>query len=404
MRRSRSTAAGIAEQAKDSEGLMARFPHVVTLTNFGTELSTPVCEFREAILAPRDLYAIRSPADTATVYLTKMPRGSERLKMSRDAATARIQAYADKRRRKVASVEKSKAGETIAQRASDKVEENLKLAKDVLVDEMLASPNMLQGLAFTPELIGGQTCTVQPLLFRQQDGYPNKMFIAGASLCGKSYFASMTARSYLVHYPGRRVVVFTVVDSDPVYMELKKWSEDSLKASIDHENLEESKAHFVTRKLRNPEDTDVEFTDEGSVLFFPIDQSMLDDPPDLSLFSNTLCIFDDIESGLEKPIKNAIMTLRDSVINTGRHLQIDVIVARQQLLDFSATRTPLNNIYQVVGFPHSAGKHHFVAFLERYMKLPKKEIAAIMGTPSRWVLINRANPQYVLSEVGIRLI
>lgn len=439
MRRSKSTVALFEtpeeESTKESieESLTFKFPYAITIDSYGPELSTPVCEFIQPIVTVNDPYKLQQPIDSAVVFLTRLPSSQERLILKNKALEEVASDYASKHRKTLDLT--SERGLRIRSRVDDKIDENLKLARTALLKQMSEDKSHLQSLRFSAALLQDQS-VVQPTLYRQQDGYPNKMYIAGASLCGKSYFASMVARGYLTHFPNRRIVVFTVVKKDPVYQGLKRWAHQSLRKSAQEEAMKTTLAPYYPRVFKSsvPADDDegsgddgdtasttveppfkkrrraskggddddsIEWTSTSKVLFFPIDETLLSDPPPLSLFENTLCIFDDVESNVEQRVRAGILELRDSLINTGRHHQIDVIVARQQLLDFGTTRTLLNNIYQIVGFPKSAGKHHFAAFLERYMALDKGIIHNIMNTPSRWVLINRSQPQYVLSQAGI---
>lgn len=401
------------------EALAYKFPYAITTSTFGPELSTPVCEFIRPIISASDPYVLQTPHESAIVYLTRLPTSHERMVLKHRALEDALDAHAKQSRKKRRIARDSDRGQRIQKRVDSRIDENLKLARTVLLQQMaLDHGNHLQSLRFSPSVLH-PSFVAQPTLYRQQDGYPNKMYIAGASLCGKSYFAALMARNYLTHFPNRRVVIFSVVPDDPVYAALKQWTQQSLHRSADEPYMRDVQSAYypkVFKRAKSDKKDDasetatsgdddagdmVEWTSQSKVLFFPLDDSIVTDPPPLSLFKNTLCIFDDVESGVEKSLLTAILSVRDSLINTGRHHQVDVIVARQQLLDFGKTRTLLNNIYQVVGFPQSAGKHHFIAFLERYMGLSKQLIEKIKSIPSRWILINRAQPQYVLSQSGI---
>lgn len=202
-----------------------------------------------------------------------------------------------------------------------------------------------------------------PLMIRQgDDGMGNRVFLAGQSLCGKSYLASQLAKDYSEMFPKNKIALISWVKEDK---------------NLNEKNL--GGKRFV--KIN-------------------IDESILDDPLTLEEFHDKIVIFDDIEHFPNKHVVNELMRFRNCCINAGRHAGIDTIIARQNLLDAHKTKDVLNNCMQVVLFPHSSSRYQARQWLERYLFLPKKLIAKILNVPSRWVLINTTNPTYALHEKG----
>jgi hypothetical protein len=204
---------------------------------------------------------------------------------------------------------------------------------------------------------------LKPLMCRADDeGHAQRLFIAGGTLCGKSFMASKLAKNYQTQFPKRKVIMFSWVDKDDNYDKIKN-----------------------IHRIR-------------------VDDSILDDPIDLKELHDSVCIFDDIEHFTDKHIVSELERIRNSAMNAGRHKNIDVIVARQNMLDGHKTKTCLNSAFQVLGFPHSGGRYQLSEFLKKHMSMDKIQIQKILNLPSRWVLVNRSAPPYVLHEKGCFLL
>ena len=154
-----------------------------------------------------------------------------------------------------------------------------------------------------------------PVMNRQEGGFPNRVYIAGGTLQGKSYIASKLAEDYHKEFPKNKIILFSWVNYDDNYKNLYK-----LKAF---------------HKIR-------------------IDESILENPITLEELHDSITIFDDIEHFPDKEIRKELERVRDSAVNAGRHENIDVIVCRQNLLEGILTKTCLNSSFQVIGFPHSS--------------------------------------------------
>ena len=197
-----------------------------------------------------------------------------------------------------------------------------------------------------------------PLMTRaDKEGHAQRIFLAGGTLSGKSYLAARFARDYNILFPKNKVILFSWVNNDKNFSDIKNF-----------------------HKMR-------------------VDESILDDPIDLSELHDSLCIFDDIEHFTDKYIVQELERIRSAAINAGRHDNIDVICVRQNLLDGHKTKTILNSSFQIIGFPHGGGRYQFGEWLKRHMYLSKPVIDRILNLPSRWVLINK-NPNYCLYSKG----
>ena len=51
-----------------------------------------------------------------------------------------------------------------------------------------------------------------PVMNRQEGGFPNRVFVAGGTLQGKSYIASKLAEDYHKLYPKNKIILFSWVN------------------------------------------------------------------------------------------------------------------------------------------------------------------------------------------------
>jgi hypothetical protein len=203
---------------------------------------------------------------------------------------------------------------------------------------------------------------LEPLFIRQgDDSLNNRIYIAGPSMTGKSFMASLFAKDYKRQFKKNKIAVFSYCDSDK---------------NLNEENL--------GKRLQR----------------IKVDEGILDDPLELSECNSRLCIFDDIGGFSDKKITDELTRFANRICNTGRHQNIDLVVTSQMLLHGHASRTLLNGCFQVIGFPHYSGKYQLHEWMKRYLYLPAKTIDKILSVPSRWILINNAVPLYVLHERG----
>lgn len=210
------------------------------------------------------------------------------------------------------------------------------------------------------------------------NAYPSKLFIAGASLSGKSYLASKIARAFMANHPkGYRIVLISALASDKCF--------DDIERIIGEE-----------RFVRLPVD-DETFNEDTPI-------SLSDVRGDPSKWKGALVIIDDHLSASSKKAVKAAERLKDSILQAGRHYGLSLILCQQQMLNAHQSRTTLTNVFQVCGYPASSGRHSLIAFQKKYMAMTDAQIADNMAIPSRWLLFNRVNPMFVMHERGCFLL
>ena len=193
-------------------------------------------------------------------------------------------------------------------------------------------------------------------LYTTMGGWPNRYLIVGQGLCGKSTLCGLLAKSYKKQYKENEVFVFSSLESD--------------------------KALDICKPKR-----------------IMIDESFIDDPIELPELANSLCIFDDLHDITDKELLKTVLALRDKIYSMGRHHNIAIISSDQLAFKGHESKGIMTNSFVFIMFP-IVSKYQCVQFLTRYMFLPKEQIHKICDLKSRFVLINKNNPLYVLHEHG----
>ena len=193
------------------------------------------------------------------------------------------------------------------------------------------------------------------------------IYISGQSGSGKSTWAGQYARSYQSSNKNSKIIIFSAVDSDKAFegVKLKRVVFDQL---ID---------------------------DEGHIA---------EDMISLEDLKDSLTIFDDIDVIPGRTLRRYIQDLRDQCLQHGRHNNINMICTTHQLMNYKETKILLMEATKVVFFPTSGGAAQIKRFLKSYGELDSREISDIFKIKSRWVMLNKAAPRYILHANGCYMI
>ena len=193
-----------------------------------------------------------------------------------------------------------------------------------------------------------------------------KVFIAGPSGSGKSYYAGK--------YIGE-------------YKKIKKFKKDDV---FIISNVDEDKA-----------------LDEHKPKRIKLNSEVVQDPIHPSELENALIVFDDAERISNKLIRDAIHNLRSACLEESRHYGSRLIVITHQAMQGAKTRGLITEATSFTFFP----KHSAIYFADRYMKvyigLGKKTRNKILKLPSRWVTLYRGAgefPAYCIYDKGAFII
>jgi hypothetical protein len=188
------------------------------------------------------------------------------------------------------------------------------------------------------------------------------LYIAGPSGSGKSTYVNKYVKQYKDTYPENDVYILSRV--------------------VDDKTLE----------------------DNDDIQTIPIDERLLEDPIDNSELEDSIMIFDDIDTIREKDLRECVSSLRDDLLETGRHHKVTLLCTSHLMMNYNKTRTLINEATTVTFFPKSGCVYHIRRFLKEYCGLDRMSIDRIINLPSRWVTVGKTAPMYVLYSQGCYLI
>ena len=216
-----------------------------------------------------------------------------------------------------------------------------------------------------------------------------RMYISGPPRCGKSHLIGQLLREYIRHYPKREIFLFSQIDADraidSVIEEMSitlKWDSDLFTRVDIHKFMDSDSVDIDYFRGRD--------TKSGSR-------------------TGSLCIFDDIDKIPDKEIQKKIDELKDAIQATGRDHEyrggdIDIIVSNHSSLGYKRTQELLNQATYIVVFPKGTSDHHLNTVCQKYCGLSKDQVEKILSSESRYVIIHREMPLFVLEEKRVWLV
>ena len=189
------------------------------------------------------------------------------------------------------------------------------------------------------------------------------VYVTAPSGSGKSYFTKQFIEDYKKAYPKRPVWIFSSLTEDPTLDKLKG-----------------------LRRLKIMEDK-----------FMMADITAKD-------FTDSLCIFDDIDVISNKEVKNKVMKVFNSIAQIGRHHNVSVVFTSHNATNGFETKNILNESHAIVVFPKTAGNRTLKYLLDQYLGFDKNQIRRVRNMNSRWVCICKSYPQAIITmdEVYLR--
>ena len=197
--------------------------------------------------------------------------------------------------------------------------------------------------------------------------------ISGASGAGKTTIASQIIKNYKDTFPKHNIVLFSPIVDDPAYKDL-----DMRQIEL-NEDFKDSQSWGTS---------DLEAEDYNDEII------TIDD------FYDTLVVFDDCDHIHDKRTRKIIMDIRDQLLELGRHKRCSMIVINHQLRNYALTKILLMECNKVIVFPHAGTKGQIRDYLKTYGGYSKSEIDDIFKIKSRWVLLCKTAPMYILHDKG----
>jgi len=179
--------------------------------------------------------------------------------------------------------------------------------------------------------------------------------IAGQSGAGKSYYARGLLEAYKKMYPERPVLLISKLPVD-----------DTLDGS----------------KTAKPQRINL--------------QSLVDNPPQLEEFENTITTYDDFDT-LEKPFDEAVRRIMQDALIMGRHHAASVICCTHYLAKDKKQALLLNEAHYIVLYPCSTSPRALKYVCESYSGLDCDQIKELKSL-GRWICISKNYPVWIMGE------
>ena len=141
------------------------------------------------------------------------------------------------------------------------------------------------------------------------------MYVAGKSGSGKSHYCAEYMKLFKKLYPKSKMYIFSCLTEDKVLDKLHP------KRII-------------------------------------LDDDLIDNPIDLDDFKNgDLILFDDVDTISNRKLKKAVMDVKDSILEMGRHKDLYILVTSHRINKGNESKTILNEAHMFTFFPRSGQKY-----------------------------------------------
>lgn len=196
----------------------------------------------------------------------------------------------------------------------------------------------------------------------------DRLYVAGPSGGGKSWFSSLYARNYKVQYPGNGVYLFSEKEYDPVF--------DGTVPDLVRVPLNRA---LVTNLKRENRDL-------------------------LEQYKCSLLIFDDFDGVQDVTIRTTVQHFKNSMLRLGRQNHISTISITHKLLSGMKSQVEMQEATHFVFFP-SKNLAEVKKMLKTYCGLEKPEVGKILDEEAkqeRWMCLIR--PDIFVTEKFIKIV
>jgi predicted AAA+ superfamily ATPase len=135
-----------------------------------------------------------------------------------------------------------------------------------------------------------------------------------------------------------------------------------------------------------------------------INDRLVTEPIKVEEFKDSCVIFDDIDVISNKRQRDAVYTLLNEILETGRHFKITCVITNHLATAGKDTRRVLNECHSVTYFPHSGSNVGLKRLLVDYLGLDKNTIGKIKKSKSRWATIFKNFPTIAMTERNMWLL
>jgi len=210
----------------------------------------------------------------------------------------------------------------------------------------------------TVELEDGYKFCIAPRPVKEKEH--STMFIAGESGAGKSFFVREYAKRYKAMFSKNSIFLISYLDED-----------ETLDAYKEIVRLNAFTEEFL--------DECMEFNLKAE-------------------FNNSLVIFDDIDSIVNKKTKEKIYGLLNKMLRVGRHFNLSVAYLGHELYASPELKGILNESMSITFFPRFLSYKKLKYLLEVYFGLSKEQIERIRSIRDRSVTYIKGSDKIILSD------
>ena len=211
------------------------------------------------------------------------------------------------------------------------------------------------------EIIFDKNTQVRPLPIINPKGEKQntRMFISGPSGSGKSHFANQFLKQYIKLYPEKKIYYISRLNDDPAF-----------------NNIDMKKINCNKDEILNYEP---------------------------EFFKNSIVIMDDFEMINDKEKLNHTYHIRNTILETGRHSNTDIIIVSHQLTNNQKTKLVHFESNLIVMFPKS-NFNPIKKYLKSYVEDDKCLFNKLKNIKSRWIVLKKSYPMAFIHEEGSFLI
>lgn len=184
------------------------------------------------------------------------------------------------------------------------------------------------------------------------------LYIAGCSGSGKSYYTKLYLQEYKKLFPNNKIYMFSSIGEDS--------------------SLDGVKIDYIT-----------------------IAPELLEDGLTAQDFKDSMVIFDDCEAIENKPLRNEVTRILNSILTTGRHYNVSCILTYHEICSGLATKKILNESHSITFFVRTLGTRSLKYLCDQYLGMSKDEIQRVKKLKTRAVTIIKGYPKLVLSQKEI---
>lgn len=234
----------------------------------------------------------------------------------------------------------------------------------------VTSPDKLNGAVLFANENGGRPDLELPpqaqfsMLPPTQPDVREVLVICAASGGGKSWIARTYAEEYMAQWPGRKVYVISALTKDKTLDSLPGLKRVNVDSLVEH----------------------------------PFEKG-----EELKDFKKSLVLFDDCEA-LTGAAKRVVQELQDALLTLGRHSVTSVIICNHLPARGKETRLMLSEATRYCVFPAAMGYHTLHYLLTTHVGLSPKEVQDLRSIRSRWVVLSKSFPRYLLSSNEARML